>query len=79
MKDLADNSWGQGDGDDIRPPLPVKREVLYDNAVLYGYAIPLLMLLNLLNCLYVSLLFMLFAHSISFSCFYWSWHGHFMC
>ncbi|KAJ8564825.1 hypothetical protein K7X08_001285 [Anisodus acutangulus] len=36
VKDPADNSSGQGDGDDIRPPLPVKREVLYDNAVLYG-------------------------------------------
>ncbi|OIT35666.1 PREDICTED: plant UBX domain-containing protein 7 [Nicotiana attenuata] len=36
VKDSADNSWGPGDGEDIRPPLPVKREVLYDNAVLYG-------------------------------------------
>ncbi|KAK4373416.1 hypothetical protein RND71_008800 [Anisodus tanguticus] len=48
VKDPADNSSGQGDGDDIRPPLPVKREALYDNAVLYGYAVPFLMLLNLL-------------------------------
>ncbi|XP_060184362.1 plant UBX domain-containing protein 7 [Lycium barbarum] len=32
----ADNSLEQDDGDDVRPPLPVKREVLYDNAVRYG-------------------------------------------
>lgn len=36
VKDSADNNLLQGDGDDVRPPLPVKREVLYDNAVLYG-------------------------------------------
>lgn len=36
VKDSADNNLVQGDGDDVRPPLPVKREVLYDNAVLYG-------------------------------------------
>ncbi|XP_015074271.1 plant UBX domain-containing protein 7 [Solanum pennellii] len=34
--DSADTNLLQGDGDDVRPPLPVKREVLYDNAVLYG-------------------------------------------
>ncbi|KAL3510266.1 hypothetical protein ACH5RR_029667 [Cinchona calisaya] len=26
----------QGDGDDVRPPLPVIRDVLYDNTMLYG-------------------------------------------
>ncbi|CAN4090407.1 unnamed protein product [Withania somnifera] len=36
VNDSADNNLLQGDGDDVRPPLPVKREVLYDNAVLYG-------------------------------------------
>ncbi|CAN4080979.1 unnamed protein product [Withania somnifera] len=36
VKDSADNNLLQSDGDDVRPPLPVKREVLYDNAVVYG-------------------------------------------
>ncbi|KAL2541326.1 Plant UBX domain-containing protein 7 [Abeliophyllum distichum] len=35
-KDLGDQHGRQGDGDDVRPPLPVKRDVLYDNSVLYG-------------------------------------------
>lgn len=47
VKDLTDNNLVQGDGDDVRPPLPVKREVLYDNAVLYGYVVQLLVLPNL--------------------------------
>ncbi|KAA8532371.1 hypothetical protein F0562_032374 [Nyssa sinensis] len=33
-KDIGENV-GQ-DGNEVRPPLPVKREVLYDNAMLYG-------------------------------------------
>ncbi|KAK4720628.1 hypothetical protein R3W88_010861 [Solanum pinnatisectum] len=36
VNDSVDTNLIQGDGDDVRPPLPVKREVLYDNAVLYG-------------------------------------------
>ncbi|WMV23082.1 hypothetical protein MTR67_016467 [Solanum verrucosum] len=36
VNDSVDTNLVQGDGDDVRPPLPVKREVLYDNAVLYG-------------------------------------------
>uniref|UniRef100_A0A5B7B8F9 UBX domain-containing protein n=1 Tax=Davidia involucrata TaxID=16924 RepID=A0A5B7B8F9_DAVIN len=34
-KDIGENA-GQDDGNEVRPPLPVKREVLYDNAMLYG-------------------------------------------
>lgn len=36
VKESEDNNLVQDDGDDVRPPLPVKREALYDNAVLYG-------------------------------------------
>lgn len=34
--DLEDQNVRQGDGDDVRPPLPVIRDVLYDNTMLYG-------------------------------------------
>ncbi|KAI3467959.1 hypothetical protein Pfo_024622 [Paulownia fortunei] len=35
-KDLGGQDIRQDDGDDVRPPLPVKRDVLYDNPMLYG-------------------------------------------
>lgn len=34
--DLEDQNVRQGDGDDVRPPLPVIRDVLYDNTMFYG-------------------------------------------
>ncbi|KAK4400161.1 Plant UBX domain-containing protein 7 [Sesamum angolense] len=36
-KELVDKDVRQ-DGDDVRPPLPVKRDVLYDNPMVYGGA-----------------------------------------
>ncbi|GAB4847814.1 hypothetical protein Ancab_026876 [Ancistrocladus abbreviatus] len=35
-RDLGNSIVTQGDEDAVRPPLPVKREALYDDAVLYG-------------------------------------------
>lgn len=35
-KDVAKEPSGPDGGDDVRPPLPVIREALYDDAVLYG-------------------------------------------
>ncbi|CAA3000419.1 plant UBX domain-containing 7 [Olea europaea subsp. europaea] len=35
-KDIGDQNGRQVDGDDVRPPLPVKREVLYDNTMLHS-------------------------------------------
>ncbi|KAI9120141.1 hypothetical protein K1719_008789 [Acacia pycnantha] len=35
-RDTAIESSGGGDGDEVRPPLPVKRETLYDDPMLYG-------------------------------------------
>ncbi|RAL54596.1 hypothetical protein DM860_001724 [Cuscuta australis] len=35
-KDSRDESRRQTDGDDVRPPLPVIKDVLYDNSVLLG-------------------------------------------
>ncbi|KZV46045.1 UBX domain-containing protein 2 [Dorcoceras hygrometricum] len=35
-KDLTDQDWGQVEGDNIRAPLPVKRDVLYDSPAVYG-------------------------------------------
>ncbi|XP_028752586.1 plant UBX domain-containing protein 7 isoform X1 [Neltuma alba] len=35
-KDTAIESSGGDDGDEVRPPLPVKRETLYDDPMLYG-------------------------------------------
>ncbi|KAK7360763.1 hypothetical protein VNO77_02776 [Canavalia gladiata] len=35
-KDTANESVGHNDGDEVRPPLPVIRETLYDDAMLYG-------------------------------------------
>ncbi|KAL3502180.1 hypothetical protein ACH5RR_036629 [Cinchona calisaya] len=35
-KDLEYENLRQGDGDDVRPPLPVMRDVLYDNTMFYG-------------------------------------------
>ncbi|GAA0159280.1 scaffold/adaptor protein [Lithospermum erythrorhizon] len=35
-RDTADKNVTQGGDDDIRPPLPVKREVLYDHPMVYG-------------------------------------------
>ena len=37
--DLEDQNIRQGDGDDVRPPLPVIRDVLYDNTMLFGYVL----------------------------------------
>lgn len=36
-KDTANESSGPKDGEEVRPPLPVIRETLYDDAMLYGY------------------------------------------
>jgi len=36
-KDVAKEPSGPDGGDDVRPPLPVIREALYDDAVLYGW------------------------------------------
>lgn len=36
-KDLVEKEARQDDGDDIRPPLPVKRDVLYEDPMLYRY------------------------------------------
>lgn len=35
---INDNT-GQKDGDEVRAPLPVRREVLYDDAVLFPYVL----------------------------------------
>ncbi|XP_058182901.1 plant UBX domain-containing protein 7 isoform X1 [Rhododendron vialii] len=35
-EDIVDGNAGQDDIDGVRAPIPVKREVLYDNAMLYG-------------------------------------------
>ena len=35
--DTANQSGGVNDGDEVRAPLPVIRETLYDNVLLYGY------------------------------------------
>lgn len=35
-QDTANQSGGHNDGDEVRPPLPVIRETLYDNAMLFG-------------------------------------------
>ncbi|KAG5531950.1 hypothetical protein RHGRI_026529 [Rhododendron griersonianum] len=35
-EDIVDGNAGQDDIDGVRAPIPVKREVLYDNAILYG-------------------------------------------
>ncbi|PIN05048.1 hypothetical protein CDL12_22414 [Handroanthus impetiginosus] len=35
-KEFVDQDVRQEDGDDVRPPLPVKRDVLYDSPMLYG-------------------------------------------
>ncbi|KAI3453237.1 hypothetical protein Pfo_009900 [Paulownia fortunei] len=37
-KELVDKDVRQDAGDDVRPPLPVKRDVLYDNSMFYGRA-----------------------------------------
>lgn len=36
-KDTGNQSGGVNDGDEVRPPIPVIRETLYDDAMLYGY------------------------------------------
>jgi hypothetical protein len=36
-RDTVNENVGQNDGDEVRPPLPVIREALYDDAMLYGY------------------------------------------
>lgn len=69
VKESEDNNLVQDDGDDVRPPLPVKREALYDNAVLYGYAVQLLMLLNLL---WLSICESLFFFLKKLLLFYWT-------
>lgn len=35
-KELVDKDTRQHDGNDVRPPLPVKRDVLYDYSMLLG-------------------------------------------
>ena len=44
-RESGNESLGQLDGDEVRPPLPVIREALYDDALMYGYeflSIPIL-------------------------------------
>lgn len=36
-EDTGNVNVEQNDGDEVRPPLPVIREALYDDAMLYGY------------------------------------------
>lgn len=36
-KDIENENVVQDDGDEVRPPLPVIREALYDDAMLYGF------------------------------------------
>ncbi|GLT59559.1 hypothetical protein SLA2020_323710 [Shorea laevis] len=36
LKDSGNNNNGVNDGDKVRPPLPVVRETLYDDVMLYG-------------------------------------------
>lgn len=36
-RDIGNENVGENDGDEVRPPLPVIREALYDDAMLYGY------------------------------------------
>jgi hypothetical protein len=40
-RDTGNENVGQNDGDEVRPPLPVIREALYDDAMLYGYVFSL--------------------------------------
>ena len=35
----ASESIGLNDAEEVRPPLPVIRETLYDDAMLYGYVL----------------------------------------
>ncbi|KAK4597079.1 hypothetical protein RGQ29_014900 [Quercus rubra] len=35
-RDMGNENVGENDGDEVRPPLPVIREALYDDAMLYG-------------------------------------------
>ncbi|XP_050275726.1 plant UBX domain-containing protein 7 [Quercus robur] len=35
-RDIGNENVGENDGDEVRPPLPVIREALYDDAMLYG-------------------------------------------
>lgn len=53
----SESNVGHNDGDQVRPPLPVIRETLYDDAMLYGYVF-----LFLISCFYtpLSLLYMPF-------------------
>lgn len=37
-----EHSWLDNENE-VRAPLPVKREVLYDSGMLYGYVIPVLL------------------------------------
>lgn len=43
-KDTGNQSGAQNDGEEVRAPLPVIRETLYDDAMLYGYVFLFLML-----------------------------------
>lgn len=36
-EDTGNENVVQLDGDEVRPPLPVRREALYDDFMLYGY------------------------------------------
>ena len=38
-RDTVNENDGQNEGDEVRPPLPVIREALYDDAMLYGYVL----------------------------------------
>jgi hypothetical protein len=39
LKDLENEKVGHSDGEEVRAPLPVVRDTLYDDAMLYGYVI----------------------------------------
>jgi hypothetical protein len=39
LKDFGNENVGPGGGEEVRAPLPVVRDTLYDDAMLYGYVI----------------------------------------
>lgn len=54
----ASESIGLNDAEEVRPPLPVIRETLYDDAMLYGYVLPFiiyffaLLEMHIIRCFY---------------------------
>jgi len=54
----ASESIDLNDAEEVRPPLPVIRETLYDDAMLYGYVLPFiiyffaLLEMHIIRCFY---------------------------